>query len=113
MSINALLNTRLAEVDNSSCCSSQPPLVDTCKNFANKNAILWVQAALEMKSEIQSLQNKRSPINQRDLSYSSSKGVPSASPRRISASKRISAEKEGWSKGSGLREAANWSKFNS
>ena len=143
MSINALLNTRLAEVESSSCCSSQPPLAEAFKNFANKNAILWVQAALEtdlskiclfrkqnnqemlsgekchfvvledsleMKSENHSPQNKPSPRNHGGLSDSSAKGVPSPTRRRISASKRMSAEREGWSKGSGLRETANLAK---
>ncbi|XP_034703088.1 uncharacterized protein LOC117927598 isoform X2 [Vitis riparia] len=143
MSINALLSTRLAEVESSSCCSSQPPLAEACKNFNNKNAISWVQAALEtdlskfclfrkqdnreirsgekchyivlenspeMKSENHSPQNKPSPRNNGGLSDSSAKGLPSPSRRRFSASKRMSAEREEWSKGSGLRETANLAK---
>lgn len=143
MSINALLNTQLAEVESSSCCSSQPPLTEACKNVTNKNAILWVQAALEtnlskfclfrkqenqeiprgekchfivlenspeLKSENHSPQNKPSPRNHGGLSDSSAKGVPSPSRRRISASKRMRAEREEWSKGSGLRETANLAK---
>ena len=143
MSINALLSTRLAEVESSSCCSTQPPLAEACKNFNNKNAISWVQAALEtdlskfclfrkqdnreirsgekchyivlenspeMKSENHSPQNKPSPRNNGGLSDSSAKGLPSPSRRRFSASKRMSAEREEWSKGSGLRETANLAK---
>ncbi|CBI18661.3 unnamed protein product, partial [Vitis vinifera] len=143
MSINALLSTRLAEVESSSCCSSQPPLAEACKNFNNKNAISWVQAALEtdlskfclfrkqdnreirsgekchyivlenspeMKSENHSPQNKPSPRNNGGLSDSSAKGLPSPSWRRFSASKRMSAKREEWSKGSGLRETANLAK---
>lgn len=47
MSINVLLSTRLAEVKSSSCCSAPLILAEACKSSTNKNAILWVQAALE------------------------------------------------------------------
>ncbi|KAK3020170.1 hypothetical protein RJ639_003068 [Escallonia herrerae] len=43
----ALLNTRSSPMKSSSCLSSQLQLPEICKNFTNKNAISWVEAAVE------------------------------------------------------------------
>lgn len=45
--INALIETRDVEVKTHNSLSSQQPLPEICNNFANKNALSWVQAAVE------------------------------------------------------------------
>lgn len=45
--INVLIETRDLEVKTHNPLSSQQPLPEICNNFANKNALSWVQAAVE------------------------------------------------------------------
>ncbi|XP_027162766.1 uncharacterized protein LOC113763218 [Coffea eugenioides] len=45
--IEALVETRTLEGKSSNSCSSQPPSPEMCSKFASKNALSWVQAAVE------------------------------------------------------------------
>ncbi|XP_071936269.1 uncharacterized protein [Coffea arabica] len=45
--IEALVETRTLEAKSSNSCSSQPPSPEMCSKFASKNALSWVQAAVE------------------------------------------------------------------
>ncbi|XP_027106697.2 uncharacterized protein [Coffea arabica] len=45
--IEALVETRTLEAKRGNSCSSQPPSPEMCSKFASKNALSWVQAAVE------------------------------------------------------------------
>lgn len=45
--IEALVETRTLEAKSNKSCSSQPPSPEMCCKFASKNALSWVQAAVE------------------------------------------------------------------
>lgn len=64
--IDELIETRILDAKSSNSCSTQHPYPETCCNFANKNALSWVQAAVETdlskfsllrKEENKSIQN--------------------------------------------------------
>lgn len=131
--IESFHSSTLHEETSSICSNIQLPLPEACRNFANKKATLWVQAAIEtdlskfclfgkhdnknelVKSEMcpyvilekspkDNVENNSNHTEQVVISASTAKGM-SSSCRRLAVTKGVSSEKDFWSRGRGLKEA--------
>ncbi|XP_019191451.1 PREDICTED: uncharacterized protein LOC109185919 [Ipomoea nil] len=129
----ALMNRRALETKSKDGFSLQYSLPEMCKNAVNRNAALWVQAAVDtslsrfclfsnnqQKGGISSsgekhycaiIENGPKKTESENLSpkdrKSNTKGQPSRPRRSVSAAQNIDVRRQEWSKGDGLKDAAN------